>query len=171
MIGATVAYEPLPQVERITPAGLGRMAQVLATRTLWERMVRFDSGERWYARLAGGDGWEAWLLTWLPGQGTGLHTHGPSSGAFTVIQGELRESALVSPLDSDDPARFSHRTLTVGALRTFGPGYAHDVDHSGDGPAVSLHVYGPALTTMTRFDLDAAGRLRARVTERAGVDW
>ena len=32
-----------------------------------------------------------WLLSWLPGQGTGLHDHGGSAGAFAVVRGTLHE--------------------------------------------------------------------------------
>ena len=40
------------------------------------------------------DDYEAWLLTWLPGQSTGLHDHGGSAGAFTVLSGVVEESTL-----------------------------------------------------------------------------
>ena len=38
---------------------------------------------------------EAWLLTWLPGQGTDWHDHGGSAGAFVVVQGALVEGTAV----------------------------------------------------------------------------
>jgi len=42
--------------------------------------------------------------------------------------------------------------------------------NAGTVPAVSLHVYAPALTRMTRYEL-VDGALRALAVERAGADW
>ncbi|MET0415887.1 MAG: cysteine dioxygenase, partial [Actinoplanes sp.] len=50
----------------------------------WPVAPRFNPSERWYHRLALTDDHEVWLLTWLPGQGTELHDHGGSAGAFHV---------------------------------------------------------------------------------------
>jgi hypothetical protein len=41
---------------------------------------------------------------------------------------------------------------------------------NGSAPAVSLHVYAPALTRMTRYAL-IAGRLEITAVEREGADW
>lgn len=38
-----------------------------------------------------GPGYEAWLLSWLPGQGSGPHDHGRSSCVLTVLAGTLTE--------------------------------------------------------------------------------
>src|SRR3712207_8332217 len=35
---------------------------------------------------------QVWLLSWLPGQGTGLHDHGGSAGALAVVRGTLSEA-------------------------------------------------------------------------------
>ena len=52
---------------------------------LWEPLVDYDPVSRFYARLALTPEHEAWLLTWLPGQGTDWHDHGGSAGAFVVV--------------------------------------------------------------------------------------
>jgi hypothetical protein len=52
-------------------------------RLLWEPLVSYDPADRYYVRLAREPEFEAWLLTWLPGQGTDWHDHGGSAGAFT----------------------------------------------------------------------------------------
>jgi len=44
------------------------------------------------------------------------------------------------------------------------------VSNRADRPAVSLHVYGPALAAMTRYRFGAAG-LEAVAVERAGAQW
>lgn len=121
-------------------AGLARA--VAADRAAWEPLVRYDTLSRWYARLATGPGYEVWLLSWLPGQGSGRHDHGPSSGVLTVLQGSLTERAS----GRGGPAE---RRLATGTQRVFVPGYAHEVVNDTLEPAVSLHVYFPGLTEMT----------------------
>ncbi|MFF8832686.1 cysteine dioxygenase [Streptomyces sp. NPDC015131] len=116
-------------------AGLAR--SLAADRTQWAHLVEYDATTRWYHRLRTGPGYEVWLLSWVPGQGTGMHDHGESSGVLTVLEGELTERTEKGA-----------RLLTGGAQRVFAPGYAHDVVNDSLEPAVSLHVYYPGLTEM-----------------------
>nr|BFD84454.1 cysteine dioxygenase family protein [Streptomyces sp. Xyl84] len=129
-------------------AGLAR--SIAADRAQWEHLVRYDATTRWYHRLravpqAHGaarpgrtpTGYEVWLLSWVPGQGTGPHDHGRSSGVLTVLDGTLTEHT-----------RKGTRTLRAGRQHVFAPGYAHDVVNDTLEPAVSLHVYFPGLTEM-----------------------
>lgn len=163
---------PLPRPEHLSPPALARIAGVLATReSLWRPIIRFRREGRWFARVGGGEGWEAWLLTWLPGQRTGLHGHGPSAGAFTVIRGRLQEAEALTPPVADQPIRLRRHEVDTGQGRSFAAGYVHDVSNSGRDRAVSLHVYAPALTSMTRYTLDEQEVLHGRTDERAGVDW
>jgi predicted metal-dependent enzyme (double-stranded beta helix superfamily) len=136
----------------------------------WPVAPRFNAVDRWYHRLAQEPDHEVWLLTWLPGQGTDLHDHGGSAGAFTVLEGVVEESTL-APGRSRGPAVLVHRTLTAGRVRAFGSDYVHDVTNTGRVPAVSLHVYAPALDTMRRFVLDDDGRPWVVSLERNGTDW
>jgi predicted metal-dependent enzyme (double-stranded beta helix superfamily) len=143
-----------------------RLAADLASRDhLWRDHVRFGR-PRHYVRLLTGTGWEAWLLTWLPGQATGLHDHGGSAGAFAVLDGVLDETLLVH--DRDRMVR-RNRPYAAGEIRAFGRHHVHDVAPTG-GPAVGLHVYAPALTRMTRYALED-GALVTLANERAGADW
>jgi predicted metal-dependent enzyme (double-stranded beta helix superfamily) len=121
-------------------AGLART--IAADRARWAAMVRYDATTRWYARLRTGPGYEVWLLSWLPGQTSGLHDHGRSSGVLTVLQGALRERALTARGETT-------RVLTEGHQRAFAPGYVHEVVNDSLEPAVSVHVYYPGLTEMT----------------------
>ncbi|KJY43129.1 cysteine dioxygenase [Streptomyces sp. NRRL B-1568] len=116
-------------------AGLARA--VAADRAAWAHLVRYDAVTRWYHRLRTGPGYEVWLLSWVPGQGSGLHDHGRSSGVLTVLEGELTERSTGA-----------RRVLGAGAQRVFAPGYAHEVVNDSLEPAVSLHVYFPGLTEM-----------------------
>lgn len=129
----------------------------------WPVRPRFDPVDRWYTRLAVADDHEVWLLTWLPGQHTDLHDHGGSSGAFVVVSGTLTEQTVSA-------GRLRPRQLPAGQSRRFGARHVHQVANDGAVPAVSLHVYGPALRTMTRYRLDD-GRLRVAEVELAGVSW
>ncbi|MGW3913618.1 cysteine dioxygenase [Streptomyces sp. NPDC005070] len=116
-------------------AGLAR--SIAADRSQWEHLVRYDAASRWYHRLRTGPGYEVWLLSWVPGQGSGLHDHGGSSGVLTVLDGALTEHT----------ERGTH-ALGSGAQRVFAPGYVHEVVNDTLEPAVSLHVYYPGLTEM-----------------------
>ncbi|UYB42104.1 cysteine dioxygenase family protein [Streptomyces sp. Je 1-4] len=142
-----------------TVAGFAGLARsIAADRAAWAPLVRYDATTRWYHRLrtvpqaldaarAGGApiGYEVWLLSWVPGQGSGRHDHGASSGVLTVLEGELTEHAEDGP-----------RTLTAGAQRVFAPGYVHEVVNDALTPAVSLHVYFPGLTNMPMHPSQAA---------------
>ncbi|MCX5140662.1 MULTISPECIES: cysteine dioxygenase family protein [unclassified Streptomyces] len=128
---------------------VGLARAVAADRSQWAHLVQYDAATRWYHRLrtvpalgsarAGETplGYEIWLLSWVPGQGSGLHDHGPSSGVLTVLDGELTERT-----------DRGQRTLGSGAQRVFAPGYVHEVVNDSLEPAVSLHIYYPGLTDM-----------------------
>ncbi|MFI9030883.1 cysteine dioxygenase [Streptomyces sp. NPDC053560] len=116
-------------------AGLAR--SIAADRDRWAPLVEYDATTRWYHRLRTGPGYEVWLLSWLPGQGSGRHDHGRSSGVLTVLDGELTEHSASGS-----------RRLVPGAQRVFAPGYVHEVTNDALAPAVSLHVYFPGLTDM-----------------------
>lgn len=116
---------------------VGLARSIAANRAEWEHLVQYDATTRWYHRLRTGPGYEVWLLSWVPGQGSGRHDHGGSSGVLTVLDGELTEHAPRGPL-----------TLRAGSQRVFAPGYAHEVVNDTLDGAVSLHVYFPGLTEM-----------------------
>jgi len=135
---------------------------VAASPQHWLDLVRYDPARRWYQRLLLEDDREVWLLSWLPGQHTGFHDHGRSAGAFTVVQGCLRERT--APRGRPQPVGAS---LLQGSVRSFGPRYVHDVQNESAHPAVSVHAYSPPLTTMARFEV-SAGRLVRTAAEKAG---
>ena len=134
-------------------------------RTLWQGLVDFDPITRFYARLLADHDHEAWLLTWLPGQGTHWHDHGGSGGAFVVLQGTLVEGTAVHGVVRG--TRHIHRR---GVAHAFGPDYVHRVTNEGPDPAVSLHVYAPRLEVQHDYVSDD-GILRRIATRREGDDW
>ncbi|WP_433287713.1 cysteine dioxygenase [Micromonospora sp. CA-244673] len=145
------------------PSDLLAVAARWADPTGWPVPLCFDRAERWYARLAADAEHEVWALSWLPGQGTDLHDHGGSSGAFVVVAGTLTEETVVG-------GRLRPHQLAAGSGRRFGPRHVHVVGNRSDQPAVSVHVYRPALRRMTRYRLDTGRLLVAEVAE-AGVAW
>ncbi|MFE4694872.1 cysteine dioxygenase [Streptomyces sp. NPDC056749] len=137
---------------------VGLARSIAADRDRWAPLVRYDTATRWYHRLRAvpqtlgsdraGDapiGYEVWLLSWVPGQGSGRHDHGLSSGVLTVLEGELTEHT----------ARGAQR-LGSGAQRVFAPGYVHEVVNDSLEPAVSLHIYFPGLTDMPMHSAQCA---------------
>jgi predicted metal-dependent enzyme (double-stranded beta helix superfamily) len=141
-------------------------ARYAATPDQWPVAPRFNPMDRWYHRLAEEADYEVWLLTWLPGQGTDLHDHGGSAGAFQVLSGSLTEDTVIP----GNPARITARELGEGAGRRFGTRHIHRITNRSSRPAISIHVYGPALTTMTRYRIGADG-LDVVTVESAGVQW
>jgi len=150
----------------------------------WPFAPRFDPAQRWYKRLASEDDVEVWALTWLPGQGTDLHDHGGSAGAFLVRTGELTEHTVAvrgapSVMPADSAVRITSSagqrelvsgTIAAGGGRRFGPRHVHQLINNADTPAISVHVYSPRLTTMTRYRL-ATGDLVPVAIDRAGAEW
>ena len=131
----------------------------------WPFAPRFNFQQRWYHRLATERDAEVWVLSWLPGQGTDLHDHGGSVGAFLVVSGTLTERTL-----GGRPPRLREDRYGAGQGRSFGRHHIHQVTNTGTEPAVSLHVYSPALREMTRYRI-ADDRLVVAAVERAGADW
>ena len=113
--------------------------------------------ERSWVLLAVTDLFEAWAIGWPPGGRIELHDHGPSSGAVVVASGVLTETT-VRPTRHEVALIGTHR-VEAGEYRCFGPRYVHDLSNDGDDPAVSVHVYGPRLTTMSYYELRPRGRL------------
>ena len=141
-------------------------AEYAAEPEQWPVAPRFNPIDRWYHRLDRTEEYEVWLLTWLPGQGTDLHDHGGSAGAFHVVGGSLTEDTVTAGV----VPRITARELGTGAGRRFGTRHIHRITNRSTRPAVSLHVYGPALTTMTRYRIGAEG-LSVVTVEKAGVQW
>lgn len=129
----------------------------------WLDRAAFDHDARWAERIGVHRGHEVWLLSWLPGQESPLHDHGGASGAFGVLAGELDEHVV------RDDVLLGHR-VGPGQIRAFPRDHIHRVGNDGVIPAISLHVYSPALSTMARYEASPAG-LRITEVHHAGRDW
>lgn len=131
----TVAAEEKPALRH--PARVA--VAYAASRDRWRHLLRYDADERYAVLVDRTDTDEIWLMSWLPGQGEQRHDHGDTSGAFTVVHGELTEVVLRPNAVQDAGPEVN--VLLAGQTRAFGPGYAHQVSNRSADPAVSLHVY------------------------------
>jgi len=119
--------------------------------------------ERSWVLLAVTDLFEAWAIAWPPGGRIELHDHGRSSGVVVVAAGTLTETTVRS--SEGGVAVIGTHRVSAGEHRRFGPHYVHDLGNAGDAPALSVHVYGPRLTTMSYYELSPVGRLDRVRTE------
>jgi quercetin dioxygenase-like cupin family protein len=126
-------------------SGLARTADV------WRGRLAADPTQRTGFRLIATPEYDVWLLHWPPGTSVAPHDHGPSAGVFAVAAGELYEVRWYGE------TRCRRRVLR-GESVTVPRGVVHDV-LAGDGPALSVHVYSPPLTSMSYYD-DDGGRSR-----------
>jgi len=109
-----------------------------------------DPARRTWERIAGGASFEAFVISWPTGGSIELHDHGDSAGAVVVAAGDLLEtSARPGP---DGGVVTTTRSLSAGSRIVFGPGHVHDIANHGAGPALSVHVYSPVLSSMTYFE-------------------
>jgi rhodanese-related sulfurtransferase len=148
-----------------TPEDLASIVSRFALSDGWIDKVRLRAEQRWYERLVLAPDYDIWVISWLPGQSTGFHDHGASSGAFVVATGILEER------------RPGERTGVIhpGKPRAFGPDYTHDVRNVSLAPAISIHAYSPPLSDMNEYELDGSQLVpRERAsgnTETVNQEW
>ena len=176
---STILSPSDPTTRRTGAAGLAAALAAAAPR--WLDLVEYRAHSRWthllptaeaarildpglHADLADA---QVWLLSWLPQQGTPLHDHGTSAGAFSVVRGTLTERVVTAGRAVVQEATGE---LTAGRVRHFGPHYVHQVTNTATEPAISVHVYTPGLAWMNTYRVDGPALVRTG-TERAGVDW
>jgi len=107
--------------------------------------------ERSWRRVALTPKFDAWLIVWPRGGEIDLHDHGDSRGALLVIEGVLTE--FVPQWDGTGCLQLQRLELWEGTTHRLGGGHVHSVTNESDRHALSLHVYSPALSSMTFFDL------------------
>jgi predicted metal-dependent enzyme (double-stranded beta helix superfamily) len=177
----TFSSAPSPDAVRRRTGAAGLAAALVAVAPRWLDLVEYRPASRWTRLLPTAEAAvlldpsqhadlgvaQIWLLSWLPEQGTPLHDHGTSAGAFAVVRGTLTEGVFTA---GRKRVRESTDDLTPGRVRHFGPHYVHQVTNTQAQPAVSVHVYTPGLSWMNTYAVDG-GTLARTGTERAGVDW
>ena len=143
---ALLAAEGLSDADLRTPEELAHIVSQFASSDEWMDKVRLRAERRWYERLYHGPDHDIWVISWLPGQSTGFHDHGASSGAFVVATGILEEHR------PDERTRVIH----PGKPCAFGADYTHDVRNVSLAPAISIHAYSPPLSEMNEYELDGS---------------
>ena len=137
---------------------LDEVARGLATQDdIWQPLVHADPERRRYELVYEDDRMDAWILSWMPGQGTGFHDHYISGVGLCVARGCVREDIMVY---GGEP---QSRRLSEGATRQGGPGYIHRVNHDEGLPAVTIHVYSPRLDWVGQYRLAEDGVVRREV--------
>ena len=149
----------IPHGGVLTPAELEQLACDIAERPeLWEPLTHADPHRRRYELIHEDESLDAWVLSWMPGQGTGFHDHYISGVGVAVAAGCVREDLMVYGRE--------HVALHLrpGDTRQGGPGYIHRVQHEDGEPAVTIHIYSPRLDWVGQYRLDeATGIVRREV--------
>jgi Cysteine dioxygenase type I len=140
----------------------GRLAPLLR----WEEIP--EVVERSWQLVTRTPDFDAWLIVWPAGGRVELHDHGMSRGALSVLSGTLVET--VPHRDEWGRLDLLRCDLQTGVTLRFDQGHVHDVLNEGPEPAISLHVYSPALTSMTHFDL-VGDQLAAREVTFTDDGW
>ena len=147
----------VPLGRTCTPTELVAIAHSIAVqRELWHPHVHHDPRQRTYHEVARTDAFSAWLICRMSGHDTGFHDHDGSGGVGLVLRGEVVESRLTlggAPVE---------RRLGRGEHFHFAAHDIHRVHHTGELPAVSLHVYSPVLTRMGSYEVGDDGVLVRR---------
>jgi len=134
------------------------VARAIADRAeIWEPLVHTDPHHRRYELVYEDDRMDAWILSWMPGQGTGFHDHYISGVGICVARGCVREDLMVYGTAPQA------RDLRAGDSRQGGPGYIHRVTHHEGSPAVTVHVYSPRLDWVGQYRLGEDGVIKREV--------
>jgi hypothetical protein len=155
MTAVLTASPSRPAPIALTPLELVEYTRFLAAEVASGRYpyIDYNAEQRWHQRIYRDRRVDVWLISWLPTQGTQLHDHGGSSGAFTVVSGTLAESVYVP-----SSGALRERSHETGKSVGFDGRYIHDVRNVATAPAVSVHAYSHPLTTMNYYDVQD-GRL------------
>ena len=148
----------VPHDGLLTPEELEDVAAGIAERTdLWEPLVHSDTSHRRYELVYEDERMDAWILSWMPGQGTGFHDHYISGVGLCVASGCVQEDLMVYGSEPQS------RDLRAGERRRGGPGYIHRVSYGDGFPAVTVHVYSPRLDWVGQYRLDAEGVMQREI--------
>jgi quercetin dioxygenase-like cupin family protein len=94
------------------------------------------------------------VVCWSPGHDSGPHDHDISSGAITVVEGQLIEERIGWNAST---GRTEYR---AGETFHFGPNDVHRVVHSGIAPTVTVHAYSPPLRSLGSYARGHHGELQ-----------
>lgn len=137
---------------------LSQLVQNIAAQPdLWKPLVVIDPSHRRYRLIYDDDRIDIWVLSWMPGQGTGFHDHDHSGVALMCVQGTVLEKQMQIPSGA------SRIEMEPGRVRTGGAGYIHAVSHFQGEPAVTIHAYSPTLTHVGQYKINPDGILERQI--------
>jgi predicted metal-dependent enzyme (double-stranded beta helix superfamily) len=155
---SALAAELMPAPGVLDVAQLERLVSDIAARPeIWEPLVVVDEHRRRYRLLYEDDRIDVWVLSWMPGQGTGFHDHDISGVGLCCAQGEVHEKQMILPTGA------STVEMTPGVSRQGPPGYIHSVAHADGTPAVTIHAYSPPLERVGQYRVDEHGIMRRTI--------
>jgi quercetin dioxygenase-like cupin family protein len=152
-----------PGVDPFSPAQLLHTASLFAADPALPALLDPHEQEARRIPLDSGPHLQVWLLSWPAGTHHGWHDHGDSAGAFQVVTGTLLEQT------SHELGR-QDRIVVAGQGRSFEQNHIHHVANVGVHTALSVHVYAPGLTSMTRYAITPTG-LQPEAVENVAPSW
>ncbi|MFN8052215.1 MAG: PIG-L family deacetylase [Acidimicrobiales bacterium] len=162
--GVSAPERPAAAPERLSSSELSDIATGLATAVRHGVLPEVDADRRTWWRLLATDRYDAWLIAWPPGGTVTPHDHGGSSGAFSVVSGELTEVVFTGFAEHGS-------RLAAGATRGVPSVAVHDVLNEGDGPALSVHVYSPPLSSMGYYEGSGTAPTRVESVDADPAIW
>jgi hypothetical protein len=149
----------VPKDRVMDRAALAALAKEIGGRPeLWRHLVKWTQNERHFVQLYREPAFDIWMICWHSAQDTGYHDHDQSSGAVYVVEGMLCEDFFCR--NEDGWIRERTREHPAGSGFDFPAAYIHGVRHPpGGDPAVSIHVYSPALWRMGHYEYDVNGTM------------
>ena len=156
-------------VGRRTPADhLATARRYAANPDDWPLAPRFDPLRRWYHRLAAEPDWSQVPGVSFVRNGQVITTARERLDLAPLARSPYLEGYLDHSIALCQALKID--SLHPGDGRAFGPHHIHQITNAATQPAVSLHVYGPALREMTHYHI-VDGQLLVTAVDRAGADW
>ena len=145
MPGVTTSTASGSMVRTLSTAELGAIVSERARDAHPLVALGGDTHERNGIRVLQTPDYDVWLLRWPPGTRVTPHDHGDSSGAFTVLRGQLIELRWRESIPEC-------QLVTSGETVLVERGVVHDVVATKR-VSYSLHAYSPPLETMSFYEV------------------
>ena len=151
---AVAALVPDTGGEPLTTAQLADLSEAIANDpSIWRELIVTDPARRRYRLLFEDDRLDAWVIMWMPGQGTGFHDHAHSGVGLCGAEGVALEKQMLLPSGCTEVE------IRPGTRREGPAGYIHSVAHLEGAPAITIHSYSPPLVEVGQYRADAEGHL------------
>lgn len=115
--------------------------------------ARFDDLAYRRELIERGDGFELYLMTWLPGQATCIHDHGQAVTACEILRGALLEERFALHR-GNHVRKLGDELGRPGVVEVHGADVIHRV--TAIEPTISLLLYLPGAGAYNTFELEAA---------------